>query len=515
MKIKLPNYSTILLILTFFVTCSVAYSQEKAYAEKIDDFIEKVNEMFPDVPALGVAIVKNDKPILVEGYGYADLKNKKEADKNTSFYIASTTKSFIGILATLLEYEGLLDLSAPLTNYKPFKTLSNKEVFEKTTIAELLNHTSGLTNNFITFRNSYLGNLSQKDAIMLLDNATKIGEKKFEYSNIGYNLLSILLKEEFGKDWRNLLDEKLFVPLQMNHTSAYISKATKEKWMLAKPYIAQEEKGPKEYSHKTDNTMHAAGGLISSASDAAKWLLYNINQGSVGEKQISASQVLEKAHKPSVKYIKEKGQIFQGYSYGMGWHNGTFKDKNKVIYHFGGYNGFQSHISFMPEEKIGIAIFTNEEHFGDNVGSIIASYAYEVLLDENPNEEIYEQKLDHLDGFQLKLVENFSKNKEKESYFEWRLTTSLQAFTGKFYNKYMGIIRIRKKDDALYIRFGELEAEAKVSPKINSMRVELIPNRPMTLSFKVDDTHHTIKEINSGGLTFKRIEIKEIQSQKN
>jgi len=259
--------------------------------------------------------------------------------------------------------------------------------------------------------------------------------------------------------------------------------------------------------------MHAAGGLISTASDVSKWLLYNTNNGKVFDKQISPSYLVKKAHKSTVDYIKDKGQIFQGKSYGIGWHNATFNNKYKVIYHFGGYTGFQSHISFMPKEKIGVAIFANEDHFGDNISSIIASYVYELLLGKTVNEEVYDEKLSNLEGFQKRLTENLSKNNQKKS-FQVQLTHPLKSYTGVFKNNLMGSSHITKKDNILQIKFGELKSTTTASSNINEVRVELIPGRTMDLMFKIDDSN-VISEINSGGLTFKRINSNYLKLNKN
>ncbi|GGI57605.1 serine hydrolase domain-containing protein [Winogradskyella haliclonae] len=499
---SLTNNLKCFIILFLFTTSLLHAQQDKV--EQIDKFINQLKKQYQSIPGLAVAIVKDNNTILTKGYGYADLNKNIKADKNTAFYIASTTKSFIGALATILEHKGQLNLSAPLSSYKPFKELSNRDIFDNITILELLNHTSGLTNNFLTFRYSYLGNLSKKDIIMLIEKTTQAKDKRFKYSNLGYNLFSVLLKEEFDKNWQDLLNEKLFTPLKMSHTSGYMSDAFKNKWILAQPYVGGYKDGLKKFPLKTDNTMHAAGGLISSASDAAKWLLYNINTGKLDNTQITASTAIKKSHIPTINYSKKKGQIFQGLSYSIGWHNATFNDNNDVIYHFGGYNGFQSHISFMPKEKIGIAVFTNEEHFGDNLSSIIASYIYEVLLEEPINENTYNQKLKDLTELERKLIENSGKKKLNETATEWNLTMPLKAYTGIYKNDFMGSMDITIKNKTLYVEFGELQAAAVASPEVNACKVELITNRTMNLKFIINN--NTITGIDSGGLTFKKVE---------
>src|SRR5690606_23722597 len=123
--------------------------------------------------------------------------------------------SYTGLLALILEEEGLIDLDAPLTAYKPFKEFKNKELFQDVSIRKLLNHTSGLDNGYITYRDAYTGDKPLETMVMLLEEKTERRKEgqTYSYDNLGYNIFDILLKSEFGKDWRDLLQEKVFAPL--------------------------------------------------------------------------------------------------------------------------------------------------------------------------------------------------------------------------------------------------------------------------------------------------------------
>ena len=160
-------FNTILLLFCFLFLTTIQAQQKEVLA--IDCFVKKVLKRFPYVPELTITVVKDNKSLIKKGYGFSDLKNNVKTDIDIPFYIASTTKSFVSMVAIILENEGKIDLSLPLTTYKPFKNLSNKQLFESVTIKELLNHTSGLQNHFLTFRNAYIGNKPHEDMLMLLE----------------------------------------------------------------------------------------------------------------------------------------------------------------------------------------------------------------------------------------------------------------------------------------------------------------------------------------------------------
>ncbi|OEK00851.1 hypothetical protein BFP97_04705 [Roseivirga sp. 4D4] len=484
-------------MLLFYVVCQAQpYQQE---IDRVDKFIDSVKARFSEIPGLSITIVKNNETVFTKGYGYADIESKELVSANSAFYIASATKSFIGALAVILEKEGWVDLQAPLTNYKPFKELSNHALFDDLTITHLLNHTSGLTNNFITFRSSYLGNLSHKKTIELLETATQKTDSKYEYSNLGYNLFALLLSEEFGDDWRNLLREKIFEPIRMINTSSIIS----NNGSMAKPYISAQPEGTIEGSMKTDALMHSAGGLVSSVADIAQWIKFNLSNGGLGNSQ-PYKGVISKSHKQTVKYPEEKGQIFTDNGYALGWHNGTYKNK-QVVYHFGGYIGYQSHISFIPDEDLGVAVFANEQHFGDNLNSIIASYAYDLLLGLEPDETEYESKLKDLEGFIENLKNNSIERDKQTKQYDLRLSTKLEAYTGTYKNDFMGDVIVTIEKETLSFRFGELSAIAVPTANEDMILAELIPGRPMDFLFHVTEQGE-VKEISGGGLQFVKVE---------
>lgn len=498
---KLSTMKHRLILLFFFSLITLVQAQKRAQKD-IDSFIQKTLKAFPEIPGLSIAVVQNDRPLFLKGYGMADREKGIKAEKSTPFYIASTTKSFMGMLSVVLEQEGKLDLSAPLSSYKPFKSLKNKSVFDDITITDLLNHTSGIDNGFLTFRDAYTGDKSADIMTMLLEETTEIKEsgKAYQYDNLGYNILDVLLEKELGLNWRDLLDQKIFRPLNMKHTSAYISEGERKNWKMAWPYMSDRPgEAPRAPLMKDDSMMQAAGGLICSAEDAASWLLFNINSGALKGKQIYPASLVNKTHKQISSYEQE-GQIFDDKGYGLGWVNAKFKEKD-IVYHFGGYTGFFSHISFMPSERIGVAVFANESFFGDNVSNIIATYVYDYLTNQMP-EEGYEKDLEQLRSMVGRLHEGFKKDTENRASREWKLDLPMESYVGEYYNKYMGTMKVEMEEGKPKISLGKLNCIAEPFIRDNSMRVMLIPLRGEPILFK--PSGNKVEEVIYKGQSFMR-----------
>lgn len=479
--------------LIYLLACTMVYAPFflKAQAPEgktFDAFITKTMAAVPALPGISVAIVKDGKPVLVQGYGYADQQKNQRATAETAFYIASATKSFTGLLSLMLEAEGKIGLDKPLTTYKPFKNLKNKEVFQNITIRELLNHTSGIENSYITFREAYTGDKPLETLTMLLEEKTTVREqgKTYSYDNLGYNIFGILLKAEFGWNWQDLLQQKIFSPLSMRHTSAYMSVAEKNKWSVAWPYRPSGDgtivKGDLV---KRDNMMQAAGGLICSANDAAEWLALYQNKGKRNGKQLIAASLLEESTRATAGSNRRVGPI-QDEGYGVGWFLANYKG-HKLYYHNGGYPGFFSRIVQMPQHQVGIAIFANESMTGDLVSELILSF----VLDYYQDKSAFDLKKydDQTDSLVLRVSDAQARIKqqyESLSQRPWKLTLPKKAFCGTYFNQYIGKVTIEEQQDELIVKMGELTIKATPYTQDNSIRIQ-IGNTGSVMTFKTED----------------------------
>ena len=113
-----------------------------------------------------------------------------------------------------------------MVKYSPgitFKTAIPQSV----TIRDLLTHTSGLKNPSLPFRMAYSGEVDDRDMDHVLADGTTYTEAdhgKYAYANLGYNIYGILLRLSQKKRWQDVLQERVFSPLKMRHTTAHISR---------------------------------------------------------------------------------------------------------------------------------------------------------------------------------------------------------------------------------------------------------------------------------------------------
>src|SRR5688572_26464751 len=161
----------ILLIITLI--CSIAscaqttvFSKQQL-AQHVDSFTKKIFERIPVIPSLVISIVDENGPFFIKGYGWADKEAGIKADETTLYYIASCTKSFMGLTAALLDHEKKLFLDSSFKKYLTAIHFKN-EIGNNVTNRNLLTHTSGLENNPLVFRMAYSGAVERNEILNLL-----------------------------------------------------------------------------------------------------------------------------------------------------------------------------------------------------------------------------------------------------------------------------------------------------------------------------------------------------------
>jgi CubicO group peptidase (beta-lactamase class C family) len=180
----------------------------------------------------------------------------------------------------------------------------------------------------------------------------------FEYSNLNYNLLGLIVEAASGEAYADYIPKHIFAPLQMSHS--YSSQALAKQNGLA-------------VGHRYWFTFPSAmpnlaiprgslptGGLISSAEDMAHYLIAHLNGGRYGNAQILSPEGIAELHRGVAEEI-EMG-ISMG-KYGMGWFASEI-GQTKTVWHTGNLPDFSSYMVLLPAQQKGMVILVNADHYG-------------------------------------------------------------------------------------------------------------------------------------------------------
>jgi CubicO group peptidase (beta-lactamase class C family) len=494
-------------LLTMLLCTAFSHSvSNQNFSESADELYRYAMEKLGAVPGLSIVVVKGEETVYTGSFGYANLEKKIPVTPETNFYIASSTKSFMGLAAAQLDREGVISLDAGLASFFPDTKFAPELKADQIKVRDLLTHTSGLDNSPISFRAAYSGDHTFTKLVELLERSqpNKAGYGNYQYSNVGYNIYALIVEKVTGQKWQDVLAEKIFRPLGMERTTAYMSKAEKNDWTVALPYAGL---GPDRiepvYLTKKDNTMQSAGGLITTAADAATWLKMQIGNGRLNGKQVFPVDMIRTARSVMAPHDDARPP-FEAKGYGLGWHSGLYQGEN-VTWHFGGFPGAYTHISYLPEREIGVAVFVNDAVAGYPLMMLAAEFAYEWHV--NPSEKIlseYKKRIDKLAKETARSVKQSLKHEQERAERTWQLSEPFADYAGVYRNDAYGTVKIEHQGgEQLRVSMGNMHCLGTPYTEENTMRVELVPRSGMVLQFVVENG--LVKAFNFSGDVFTRV----------
>ena len=148
--------------------------------------------------------------VLRRGYGPADARRRISPDM--MFDMGSITKQFTAAAILLLEEEGRLATTDPLSRFFPEAPVDKRDI----TLHQLLTHTSGLISDFA---DDY-AQMSRDAAVSAIFAAPLLSPPgiKYNYSNAGFSLLAILIERITGRPYDIFMEERIYHPIGMHHT---------------------------------------------------------------------------------------------------------------------------------------------------------------------------------------------------------------------------------------------------------------------------------------------------------
>jgi CubicO group peptidase (beta-lactamase class C family) len=452
---------------------------------------------------MSVGIVRGNEILYSKGFGFADREKNDPVTPDTLFYIASTTKSFTALTAALLAASGKIDLDAPFSKYLPGVALAPPLSPDTITLRDLLSMTHGIDGDGpVTFRTAYTGEFTNDLLLQLIRLHPPLpGGRKFVYSNLGYNLLGLVLDSQFKEGWKRLVQQEVFDPLGMTHTTCYISQVPPNN--LAQPYeLAPDGRLERVSYAKTDSNMHAAGGHVSSANDLARYLVAQLNGGKINGRQALPEAVINATHQQQTEQDRMYGPYHRT-GWALGWDIGTY-DGEVLFHRFGGFSGFHSHVSFMPQPGIGVVVLVNGGDAASPLSDLVATYIYQRLLDRPNVAATFDE---NLTAYAKRLETGkaaVAKNAAARAARPQQIPLPLKAYTGTYESFALGKMIWTMAGNHLHVTMGAASSDVEVYDGTkNQFRVELTGNGEI-VTFGVQDGASVPPRLIYSGYTFER-----------
>jgi CubicO group peptidase (beta-lactamase class C family) len=418
---------------------------------------------------MAVAVVRDTQLIYAKGFGWADVEARRPVTPETIFYIASTTKSFTGLAAAMLDEQGRIDLDAPLSRYLPTAKLQEPLNADSITLRALLSHTHGISNDGpIVLRTAYTGEHTNDQLVSLLAaHGPARNGRAYEYGNIGYNIAGLAMDVVLRESWRDVLQRMIFEPLGMRSTSAYVSRVPQLR--LAQPYRWEPTGFARAPYGKADANMQAAGGLVSSAADMARWLEAHINGGVLDGRPVFPASAIAEAHRRQAAFsARPRGLSVNGY--GFGWQIATLGG-DTILNHGGGFTGFSTSMSFMPERRIGVVVMTNASGTGSALADLAGRAVYMRLIS---GASFSPDSIERLRVEAGKAREEVVADRARRAARPQNLPFPLEAYAGTYENELYGRVVFSVVDGRLEARAGQAWSRVEVfDGQNNALRIEL------------------------------------------
>ena len=326
--------------------------------DAIDMYIgEQIKRL--NIPGAALGIIEGDQMVHWRGFG-RERPGGNAPTPQTPFFIGSLTKSFTATAVMQLVEAGKVELDAPIQRYLPWFRVADPQLSAQITVRHLLNQTSGLPMmaGMINLANTD----SRPDAAEFQARAlssltvTRPAGTKFEYSNLNYNVLGLIIEAVSGATYTDYIQHHIFDPLNMSHS--YTSKeaakqdnlAVGHRFWFGVPIAVPDPIVP--------CGSLSSGQLISCVEDMAHYLIAHLNEGRYEGEQILLDQGIYELHKPGAEII-EMGNSYG--SYAMGWIS-QGSGESRIVSHSGIVPDFGAFMALLPDQNKAIILLVNANH---------------------------------------------------------------------------------------------------------------------------------------------------------
>jgi len=314
-------------------------------------------------PGMTLAVANREGPLGISTYGLADTKTGARVTPDTMFQIGSISKSFVGLALLQQKEQGKLDLNKPIVEYLPWLKINSQ--FEPLTTHHLLSHTAGLPGAPLLL-----------DALLAELWTSYAPGNRFLYSNTGYNILGFIIEAVDKRPFAETITTRLLKPLGMTASSAVITNDTRRRTAVGYVPLKADRpfpyRGPLAESAWIEMDM-AAGSIVSTPADMAKYLRMLLNRGAGPSGRIISEDSYNLLTKPVAK------APFRGEdaSYSYGWFVSDINGHQRLR-HTGGMVSFSSSLDADVTSGVGAFASVNANLRGYRPVAV-TKYAVELL----------------------------------------------------------------------------------------------------------------------------------------
>lgn len=322
-----------------------------------------------------VLAIDEGKVIYKDCIGYSNREDRTKLNDSSVFELASCSKQFTAMAIMILMEQGKLNYDDDVKKYIPDFPYKNVSV------KNLLTHTSGLPDYLEMLdehwdKRKFASNYDIVKCFNLYRPKIRFKPgKRFEYSNTGYALLSLIIERASGIKYGDFLCEYIFKPLGMNHSRVYNTRRTEHElipnyaigyvWSDSlKKYLVPDSLPEYDYVKYMDG-ITGDGTVNSTIIDLIAW------ERGLRENKLVKKETIKHAF---AKYKLRSGETSE---YGFGWFLQLDPQFEAIAFHTGSWPGYRTLILHFIDKDRCVVILSNNEYlniakFGNKIASVLA-----------------------------------------------------------------------------------------------------------------------------------------------
>lgn len=284
MKLAIKTNKWLLGVMVLLLLCRnhPASAGEQGLESRIATYVELMLKA-EQIKGLSMGFVGPGGASWAAGFGYVNMASSTKGSQYTVYPVASLTKLITSMAIMQLVDDGKLELDAPVSDYLPdFSIQTRFQDQSPITIRHLLSHHGGLP------RDLFKGLMAAEpdarpDLLDYLSGQYMVypPQAKYVYSNLGYDLLELVIERVSGQAFKAFVKDNVLKPLDMHDSFFYAEGADMSG--LSRAYIRQDQYHYQEYPQR----QHGSSGLYSTAHDMTQILTWLLSKGHM-EPSVSA-----------------------------------------------------------------------------------------------------------------------------------------------------------------------------------------------------------------------------------
>lgn len=312
------------------------------------------------IPSVAVAIADRGGELWSAAYGESNLWARTPASTQTVYLIGSTFKAQSTVALLQQMEQGKFALDDPVHDYIDFE-IRDEDPDDPVLFRNLLTHTSGMPVDFgphLVWGETAPLPLDEylRDSLRV----TAAPNAAVVYSNMAYSLVAHLVERFSGVPYKTYVRENVWGPLGMASTDFDLRPEMEER--LAVPYVPDSLTSRPVATPRLKANVWPAGITYGTIHDQARWVTFNLGDGSAGERRLLRTETIEEMQR--LQYPEHAGEPLSagwGYDdpgYGLTWWTTTRGDES-YFGHSGSVPGYTAFVMGNRGRGHGVVFLTN------------------------------------------------------------------------------------------------------------------------------------------------------------